>query len=126
LEQQSRGENESLFEIILGCFVGGESSIDGRQQKTSAGLSRHFVSKIVRLLPKKDMMRQCWLSKSFTHIAVDTQGVPHAIHSDKLISLKRRCSCHFKSASSSLSNVVNVLADGGITHEIFADLLEKL
>ncbi|HDN26273.1 MAG TPA: IS4/IS5 family transposase, partial [Thioploca sp.] len=50
------------------------------------------------------------------HIAVDTQGLPHAIHLTKAnISDREGALEAFKSASSFLSNVVNVLADGGYT-----------
>jgi hypothetical protein len=54
------GENKSLLEALLTEIVGDLRLIDGRQQKTSAGLLMHFVKKIAIQLSMQDMMEQCW------------------------------------------------------------------
>lgn len=61
------------------------------------------------------------------HIAVDTQGLPHAIHittanvTDRAGALEA-----FMLHRSSLTRVKNVLADGGYTGEPFAEGVEKI
>jgi transposase len=61
------------------------------------------------------------------HIAVDTQGIPHAIHvttanvTDRAGALEA-----FKNSHHSLSNVVNVLADGGYTGIAFANDVQDI
>lgn len=60
------------------------------------------------------------------HIAVDTQGLPHAIHvttanvGDRAGALEA-----FALHKTSLSSVQNVLADGGYTGEPFADAVKE-
>jgi transposase len=61
------------------------------------------------------------------HIAVDTQGLPHAIHmttaniTDRLGALEA-----FSLHQSALSEVKNVLADGGYTGKKFAEGVKEL
>jgi transposase len=61
------------------------------------------------------------------HIAVDTQGLPHAIHvttanvTDRAGALEA-----FAMHKENLSGVQNVLADGGYSGENFADAVKKL
>ena len=61
------------------------------------------------------------------HIAVDTQGFPHAIHvttaeiTDRAGALEA-----FSLHQTSLSNVQNVLADGGYTGENFANSVREI
>jgi transposase len=61
------------------------------------------------------------------HIAVDTQGFPHAIHvttadiTDRIGALEA-----FSLHKTSLSNVQNVLADGGYTGENFANSVQEI
>ncbi len=60
------------------------------------------------------------------HIAVDTNGLPHAIHvttadiSDKAGALEM-----VKNSSSSLAHVINVLCDGGYTGKTFAQAVRE-
>lgn len=60
------------------------------------------------------------------HIAVDTQGLPHAIHlttanvTDRAGALEA-----FELAGDMLSGVKNVLADGGYSGETFAQAVQK-
>ena len=61
------------------------------------------------------------------HIAVDTQGLPHAIHvttanvTDRAGALEA-----FALTEDSLSDVQNVLADGGYSGETFAEAVKEL
>lgn len=61
------------------------------------------------------------------HIAVDTQGFPHAIHvttadiTDRIGALEA-----FSLHKTSLSNVQNVLADGGYMGENFASSVQEI
>lgn len=61
------------------------------------------------------------------HIAVDTQGLPHVIHVTTANVTDRAGALEgFASNQSSLSEVDNVLADGGYTGEKFANEVKKL
>jgi transposase len=61
------------------------------------------------------------------NIAVDTQGIPHAIHITTANITDREGALEaFKGASSSLYNVVNVLAYGGYTGEAFASFVKEI
>jgi transposase len=86
-----------------------------------------FVKKIAILLKKKGMMVAKLVYGIKRHIAVDTQGLPHAIHITTANITDREGALEaFKGASSSLSNVVNVLADGGYTGEVFATKVKEI
>jgi len=61
------------------------------------------------------------------HIAVDTQGLPHAIHiTTANISDREGALLMFSGAKENLVNVENVLADGGYTGEKFAKSVNEL
>lgn len=61
------------------------------------------------------------------HIAVDTQGLPHAIAVTTADVTDRKGALEaFSLHKKSLSKVVNVLADGGYTGEPFADGVHQL
>jgi transposase len=124
---RKEGENKSLLETLLTEIVGYFRLIDGRQQKTS------FV--IIEALGVKNSDTAIDIgydagkkvSGIKRHIAVDTQGLPHAIHITTANITDREGALEaFKSASSSLSNVVNVLADGGYTGEKFASKVKEI
>jgi transposase len=56
------------------------------------------------------------------HIAVDTQGLPHSIYiTTANVTDRNGAILMFEHNKSNLSNVVNVLTDGGYTGEKFAD-----
>lgn len=60
------------------------------------------------------------------HIAVDTNGLPHAIHvTTANISDKAGAREMIESNKSSLSCVVNILCDGGYTGKPFADAVKE-
>jgi transposase len=55
------------------------------------------------------------------HIAVDTQGLPHAIHiTPANVTDRAGALFMFNASANNLANVVNVLADGGYTGTKFA------
>ncbi len=61
------------------------------------------------------------------HIAVDTQGLPHAIAVTTADETDRKGALHaFTLHQTSLSHVTNVLADGGYTGEPFANSVREL
>ncbi len=108
-------ENKSLLETLLTEIVG-YFLIDGRQQKTSFVIIDAQSVKNSETAEEKGYDAGKNVSGIKRHIAVDTQGLPHAIHLTKAnISDREGALEAFKSASSFLSNVVNVLADGGYT-----------
>lgn len=61
------------------------------------------------------------------HIAVDTNGLPHAIHVTTAdISDKAGAKEMLKLCKGNLGNVVNVLCDGGYTGQPFADAVREI
>ena len=61
------------------------------------------------------------------HIAVDTQGLPHAIAvTTANVTDREGALLAFSSHKEALSNVVNVLADGGYTGDKFADSVKDI
>jgi transposase len=61
------------------------------------------------------------------HIAVDTQGLPHAIHITTANITDRNGTIEaFALHKNSLSEVKNVLADGGYSGEKFANIVQEI
>ena len=61
------------------------------------------------------------------HIAVDTQGLPHAIHiTTANITDREGALLMFKAEKDALINVENVLVDGGYTGEKFATSVKEI
>lgn len=61
------------------------------------------------------------------HIAVDTQGLPHAIHITTAdVTDRAGAIMMFEAAKINLANVQNVLADGGYTGENFANSVNEI
>jgi IS5 family transposase len=121
------GENKSLLETLLTEIVGDFRLIDGRQQKTS------FVIIAALGVKNSDTAIDAGydggkkVSGIKRHIAVDSQGLPHAIHITTANVTDREGALEaFNSAYSSLSNVVNVLADGGYTGKKFASKVKEI
>ena len=60
------------------------------------------------------------------HIAVDTQGLPHAIHiTTANVTDRADALAAFEVAKTDLSDVKNVLADGGYTGDAFAQAVQE-
>jgi len=60
------------------------------------------------------------------HIAVDTQGLPHAIHiTTANVTDRAGALAAFDAAKTDLSEVKNVLADGGYTGDAFAQAVQQ-
>jgi transposase len=121
------GENKSLLEALLTEIVGDLRLIDGRLQKTSFVIIDAQSVKNSDTAEEKGYDGGKKVSGIKRHIAVDTQGLPHAIHITKANITDREGALEaFKGASSSLSNVVNVLADGGYTGETFSNKVKEI
>ena len=61
------------------------------------------------------------------HIAVDTQGIPHAYVTTANVTDRAGALFEaFKNSHHSLSNVVNVLAEGGYTGTTFANDVQEI
>jgi transposase len=61
------------------------------------------------------------------HIAVDTQGLPHAIHiTTANVTDRTGAILMFKKAKDNLVNIENVLVDGGYTGENFAAKIKEI
>ena len=61
------------------------------------------------------------------HIAVDTQGLPHAIHiTTANVSDRDGAVAMIECAKNNLSSVLNILVDGGYTGEKFAEKIKSV
>jgi transposase len=120
--QPKKGENKSLLEKMLTEFVGKIRLKTGRNKKTSFIIIDAQSVKNTDTAENKGYDAGKKVSGIKRHIAVDTQGLPHAIHittanvTDRAGALKA-----FENSSDSLSAVINVLADSGYTGKPFAD-----
>jgi transposase len=107
--------------------VGAVRQNNGRNEKTSFIIVDAQSVKNTDTAEEKGFDGGKLVSGIKRHIAVDTQGLPHAIHvttanvTDRAGALEA-----FSLHRDTLSEVQNVLADGGYTGENFADGVEKI
>ena len=123
---RSEGENESLLERVLTQVVGEVRLKDGRQKKTSFVIIDAQSVKNTETAEEKGYDAGKKVSGIKRHLAVDTQGLPHAIHVTTANVTDREGALEAFNSSSSLSGVVNVLADGGYTGATFANGVQEI
>jgi transposase len=100
---------------------------DGRKSKTSFCIIDAQSVKNTDTANKKGYDAGKKVSGIKRHIAVDTQGLPHAIHiTTANVTDRDGAISMFEKATDSLSEVVNVLTDGGYTGIKFADKVKEI
>jgi transposase len=118
---------ESTMEKVLKKVVADVRISDNRDAKTSFCIVDAQSVKNTDTAKNKGYDAGKKVSGIKRHIAVDTQGLPHAIHvttaniTDRAGALEA-----FSIYKESLSNVKNILVDGGYTGEKFADAVKEL
>jgi transposase len=94
---------------------------DGRKDKTSFCIVDAQSVKNTDTAESKGYDAGKKVSGIKRHIAVDTQGLPHAIHiTTANVTDRNGAITMFKEVKDNLSNVENILVDGGYTGEKFA------
>lgn len=118
---------ESTFEKVLKKMVAKVRQKNGRQEKTSFIIVDAQSVKNTDTAKEKGYDGGKKISGIKRHIAVDTQGLPHCIHITTANITDRNGALEaFSLCESSLSEVKNVLVDGGYTGETFAGEVKKL
>jgi transposase len=108
-------------------LVGKERQNNGRKEKTSFAIVDAQSVKNTDTAEKKGYDAGKKVSGIKRHIAVDTQGLPHAIHITTANVTDREGAIEtFTLHRYSLSGVENVLVDGGYTGENFANSVRDL
>jgi len=120
-------EMESILAQVLKKLVGDTRTSEGRKEKTSFCIVDAQSVKTTEYAENRGYDAGKKVSGIKRHIAVDTQGLPHAIHittanvTDRAGALEA-----FSLEKSSLLEVKNVLVDGGYTGEKFADAVQEM
>ena len=100
---------------------------DGRKSKTSFCIIDAQSVKNTDTAAYKGYDAGKKISGIKRHIAVDTQGLPHAIHiTTANVTDRDGAISMFKKATSPLTEVVNVLTDGGYTGTRFANEVKEI
>lgn len=100
---------------------------DGRKEKTSFIIVDAQSVKNTDTAKEKGYDGGKKISGIKRHIAVDTQGLPHCIHITKANITDRNGALEtFSLSGDVLSEVKNVLVDGGYTGKKFADKVKEL
>lgn len=125
---KDRGKNKtSLLERILKKCVGKVRKRSGRKTcKTSFCIVDSQSVKNTDTAKQKGYDAGKKVSGIKRHIAVDTQGLPHAVHvTTANITDRDGAVAMMNNAKGNLSRVKNVLVDGGYTGEKFAEEVKK-
>jgi transposase len=101
--------------------------IDGRKQKTSFCIIDAQSVKNTDTAKEKGYDAGKKVSGIKRHIAVDTQGLPHAIHiTTANVTDREGALSMMQQEKQALERVVNVLVDGGYTGEKFAEQVNQI
>ncbi|WP_395463137.1 IS5 family transposase [Wolbachia endosymbiont of Cantharis cryptica] len=115
------GEEPSLLELVLKKLVGEVRINNGRKEKTSFCIIDAQSVKNADTAERKGYDAGKKISGIKRHIAVDTQGLPHAIHITTAEATDRSSAVKMVgNAKENLSEVKNILVDAGYTGENFA------
>jgi len=119
-------DDDSLLEIILNQLVKEERIAAGREELTS------FIIVDSQSVPNADTAEEKGydggkkISGIKRHLAVDSQGLPHAIHvTIANVGVREGVLEAFQQSSANLSNVIKVLGDGTYTGADFAQNVKK-
>ena len=120
-------EQDSILEQVLKKSVGAARQSNGRKEQTSFCIVDSQSVKNTDSAEQKGYDAGKKVSGIKRHIAVDTQGLPHAIHvTTANVTDRAGALAMFDQRRDSLSLVQNVLVDGGYTGEPFAAGVQSL
>ena len=119
--------SESILEKVLKKIVGEIRQNNDRNEKSSFIIVDAQSVKNTDTAENKGSDAGKKISGVKRHIAVDTQGMPHAIHITTANITDRGAALEmFSLHKDALSNVENILVDGGERGGLFANNVEKL
>ncbi|WP_405197619.1 IS5 family transposase [Wolbachia endosymbiont (group B) of Sphaerophoria taeniata] len=125
--EKADANKESVLELVLKKNVGVVRQNNGRKEKTSFCIIDAQSVKNADTAEEKGYDAGKKISGIKRHIAVDTQGLPHAIYittaeiTDRSSAVKM-----IKNARENLSEVQNILVDAGYTGEKFATQIKDI
>jgi transposase len=118
---------ENILEKTIKILVGKTRKKDNRKEKTTFCIVDAQSVKNTDTAEKKGYHAGKKVSGIKRHIAVDTQGLPHAIYiSTADVTDRIGAVAMFIEAKDNLSEVKNVLVDGGYTGETFANEVNNI
>ena len=120
-------EEDSILERVLKKLVGEARKSNGRTERTSFCIVDSQSVKNTDSAENKGYDPGKKVSGIKRHIAVDTQGLPHAIHVTTAdVTDRAGALAMFDQRREDLSRVKNVMADGGYSGKLFAAGVENL
>ena len=120
-------EKESILEQVLKKSVGAARQSNGRTEQTSFCIVDSQSVRNTDSAGSKGYDPGKKVSGIKRHIAVDTQGLPHAIHVTTAgVTDRAGALAMFDQRRSGLNRVQRVLADGGYTGKPFAAAVQNL
>ena len=118
--KHTENEGESIFQIIMRKLVEKHRTDNNRNEKTSFIIIDAQSVKNTDTAKEKGYDGGKKVSGVKRHIAVDTKGLPHAIYvTTANVTDRNGAILMFKKSKENLTEVVNVLTDGGYTGEKF-------
>ena len=124
--EQKEG-NPSILEVVLKKLVGLIRTENGRNEMTSFCIVDAQSVKNTDTAENKGYDAGKKVSGIKRHIAVDTQGLPHAIHiTTANVTDRTGAILMFEASQENLTEVQNVLVDGGYTGESFANKVNEI
>jgi transposase len=119
--------NDSLLEKVLKKLVGLIRTNDGRAETTSFCIVDAQSIQNADTAENKGYDAGKKVSGIKRHIAVDTNGLPHALYvTTANVTDRAGAILMFESAKDNLALVQNVLVDGGYTGETFANKVNEI
>lgn len=120
--KHKENEEESILEKILKKLISKDRINNKRKRKTSFVIIDSQSIKNTDTAEEKGYDGGKKISGIKRHIAVDINGLPHAIHvTTANITDRKGAIAMFKLAKTNLSRVENVLVDGGYTGKTFEE-----
>ena len=120
-------EKESILEQVLKKWVGAARQSNGRTEQTSFCIVDSQSVKNTDSAGNKGYDPGKKVSGIKRHIAVDTQGLPHAIHVTTAdVTGRAGALAMFDQRRGDLNRVQNVMVDGGYTGKPFAAEVQNL
>ena len=120
-------EKESILEQVLKKWVGAARQSNGRTEQTSFCIVDSQSVKNTGSAGNKGYDPGKKVSGIKRHIAVDTQGLPHAIHVTTAdVAGRAGALAMFDQRRGDLNRVQNVMVDGGYTGKPFAAEVQNL
>ena len=125
--EQPDPEQDSILEQVLKKSVGAARQSNGRKEQTSFCIVDSQSVKNTDTAEQKGYDAGKKVSGIRRHIAVDTQGLPHAIHVTTAdVTDRAGALAMFDENRSDLNQVQHVLVDGGYTGKPFAAAVQGI